>query len=120
MTLFYDAAERKIVGPLGVPELIFIFVLALLVFGPKKLPELGRTVGKALTEFRRASNELRSAVESEVRDLEREAQETGRQVREATSVTPLDSGESSMPTEPSAPAATSSEEAPADGDHKPA
>ena len=47
-------------GPLGYQEAIFIFVLALLVFGPKKLPELGKTVGKAMTEFRRASNELKS------------------------------------------------------------
>jgi sec-independent protein translocase protein TatA len=84
------------VGPLGVPELIFIFILALLVFGPKKLPELGRTVGKALTEFRRASNEMRSAVESEIREFERDAEEARRQVREATEVS-LDSGESSVP-----------------------
>jgi TatA/E family protein of Tat protein translocase len=95
-TLFYDATERQTVGPLGVPELIFIFILALLIFGPKKLPELGRTIGKALTEFRRASNEMRSAVESEIRDFEREAAEAQRQVQEATNVS-LDSGESSVP-----------------------
>jgi TatA/E family protein of Tat protein translocase len=95
-TLFYDATERQTVGPLGVPELIFIFILALLIFGPKKLPELGRTIGKALTEFRRASNEMRSAVESEIRDFEREAEEAQRQVQEATNVS-LDSGESSVP-----------------------
>jgi TatA/E family protein of Tat protein translocase len=47
-------------GTLGVPEMIFIFLLALVLFGPKKLPELGRTMGKALTEFRRASTELKS------------------------------------------------------------
>ena len=41
-------------GPLGVPEMMVIFLLALVLFGPKKLPELGRTLGKALTEFRRA------------------------------------------------------------------
>ena len=49
-------------GPLGVPETIFIFVLALLIFGPKKLPELGKTIGKAMTEFRRASSELKANV----------------------------------------------------------
>ena len=47
-------------GPLGRPEMVFIFLLALLLFGPKKLPEMGRTLGKAITEFRRASNELKA------------------------------------------------------------
>jgi sec-independent protein translocase protein TatA len=54
-------------GPLGMPELIVIFVIALLVFGPRKLPELGRSLGKSLGEFKRASNELRSTLEEEVR-----------------------------------------------------
>ncbi|MDX1385093.1 MAG: twin-arginine translocase TatA/TatE family subunit, partial [Thermoanaerobaculia bacterium] len=44
-------------GPLGVPELIFILVLALLIFGPKRLPEIGRTIGKAMGEFRRATTD---------------------------------------------------------------
>jgi TatA/E family protein of Tat protein translocase len=47
-------------GPLDWPEIVFIFVLALLLFGPKKLPELGRTLGRAMTEIRRASNELKA------------------------------------------------------------
>src|ERR1700691_4463248 len=59
-------------GSLGVPEMIFIFLLALVLFGPKKLPELGRTMGKALTEFRRASTELKSSFEREMQTLERE------------------------------------------------
>jgi TatA/E family protein of Tat protein translocase len=54
-------------GPLGMPELIVIFVIALLVFGPRKLPELGRSLGKSLGEFKRASNELRNTLEEEVR-----------------------------------------------------
>jgi TatA/E family protein of Tat protein translocase len=64
--------------------MIFVFVLALLIFGPRKLPELGRNLGKALTEFRRASNELRATVEDEMRSLEKEARETERQVLEPT------------------------------------
>ena len=52
---------------LGVPELIVIFVIALIVFGPKKLPELGKSLGKGLSEFKRASNELRNTLEEEVR-----------------------------------------------------
>ncbi len=59
-------------GPLGWQETIFIFMLALLIFGPKKLPELGKTIGKAMTEFRRASNELKSTFDHEMKSLERE------------------------------------------------
>jgi TatA/E family protein of Tat protein translocase len=57
---------------LGFPEMIFIFLLALLVFGPKKLPEVGRQIGKALAEFKRASNEFKAQLETEVRNLELE------------------------------------------------
>ncbi len=59
-------------GSLGTQEMILIFILALLVFGPKKLPELGRTVAKAMGEFRRASSELRSTFEREMNSLERD------------------------------------------------
>ncbi|HTS28989.1 MAG TPA: twin-arginine translocase TatA/TatE family subunit [Bryobacteraceae bacterium] len=59
-------------GTLGVQEIVVIFILALLLFGPKKLPELGRTFGKALTEFRRAQNELKSTFDREMRNLEQE------------------------------------------------
>jgi len=61
-------------GPLGWPETVFIFFLALILFGPKKLPELGRTVGKALTEFRRASNELKATFDREMKSLEQESE----------------------------------------------
>ena len=61
-------------GPLGMQEMVFIFVLALLIFGPKKLPELGKTLGKAMTEFRRASNELKSTFDREMSNLERETE----------------------------------------------
>jgi TatA/E family protein of Tat protein translocase len=59
-------------GPLGLQETVFIFFLALLLFGPKKLPELGRTIGKAMTEFRRASNELKATFDREMKTLEQE------------------------------------------------
>jgi sec-independent protein translocase protein TatA len=59
-------------GSLGTQEMILIFILALLVFGPKKLPELGRTVARAMGEFRRASTELRSTFEREMNSLERD------------------------------------------------
>ena len=60
-------------GPLGIPELIIIFVVALIVFGPRKLPELGRSLGKSLSEFKRASNELRSTLDEEIRSEDRRA-----------------------------------------------
>jgi sec-independent protein translocase protein TatA len=61
-------------GPIGVQEMIFIFLLALVLFGPKKLPELGRMVGKALSEFRRAQSELKATFDREMRNLELETQ----------------------------------------------
>ncbi|MBV9495731.1 MAG: twin-arginine translocase TatA/TatE family subunit [Acidobacteria bacterium] len=53
-------------GPLGIPELILIFGVALIVFGPRRLPEIGRTLGKALGEFKRATDELKNTIEREV------------------------------------------------------
>jgi len=54
-------------GSIGMPELIIIFVIALIIFGPRKLPELGRSLGKSIAEFKRASNELKSTLEEEIR-----------------------------------------------------
>src|SRR5215475_4658655 len=62
-------------GTLGVPEMIVIFIVALVLFGPKKLPELGRTIGKAVTEFRRASSELKATLDREMQNLERESEQ---------------------------------------------
>ncbi len=57
---------------LGFSEMIFIFFLALIIFGPKKLPEIGRQIGKALNEFKRASNEFKAQIESEINNLDAE------------------------------------------------
>lgn len=54
-------------GPIGMPELVIIFVIALIIFGPRKLPELGKSLGRSLNEFKRASNELKSTLEDEIR-----------------------------------------------------
>ena len=65
-------------GSIGMPELIIIFVIALVIFGPRKLPELGRSLGKSLAEFKRASNELKSTLEEEIRVEETQLAEAQR------------------------------------------
>ncbi|SRR5271169_4601343 len=57
------------------PEMLFLLLLAFLLFGPKKLPEIGRTIGRGLAEFKRASNELKGQLENEMRQLEAEDRE---------------------------------------------
>src|SRR5258707_687489 len=58
-------------GPVGMQEMVFIFVLALLIFGPKNLPVLANTLGKAMTKFRRAPSELKPTFDREISNLER-------------------------------------------------
>ena len=71
---------------LGGSEVLLIFVLALLVFGPRKLPEIGRTIGRTLAEFRKATQDFRVSLEREV-DLE-EVKNTRREIEQATTFEP--------------------------------
>ena len=57
-------------GPIGMPEMIVIAVIALIIFGPRKLPELGKSLGKSIAEFKRASNDLKNTLEDEIRTEE--------------------------------------------------
>jgi sec-independent protein translocase protein TatA len=59
---------------LGLPELIVIFVIALLIFGPKKLPDLGRSVGRAMAEFKKASEDFQETMREEMKEVEKTAQ----------------------------------------------
>jgi TatA/E family protein of Tat protein translocase len=95
-------------GPfmLSIPHLIIVFVVALVVFGPEKLPELARNIGKIMGEFKRATGDLRSTFEGHLRDLEREADQR-------RTPTPAPSPQTSPETSPSPVAATAPEPPPA-------
>ena len=71
---------------LGFPELLIIMVIALIIFGPRKLPELGRSLGKSIGEFRKASNELKSTLEEEIRMEEIKEQRTKLETEQASAV----------------------------------
>lgn len=58
--------KEKMFGNIGFPEIFIILVIALLIFGPKKLPEVGKSLGKAFREFRRTSDEIKEKIEDEI------------------------------------------------------
>ena len=70
-------------GSIGTAEIVIIFILALIVFGPRKLPELGKTIGKGLAEFKKASNDLKKTWEDEVK-LDKEKDTLGGVISETT------------------------------------
>lgn len=84
---------------LSIPHLIVIFVVALVIFGPEKLPELARNLGKVMAEFRRHTSDLRSTFEGHLRDIEREG-ESRRIAAVPAPVTPPASGEIPAPASP--------------------
>src|SRR5579863_4296814 len=95
------SAEKE--SMLSIPHLIIIFIVALVVFGPEKLPELARNLGKVMAEFRRATGEFRSTFEDHLRDLERESEQ-----RRIGGTTPAP-GASAAPSAPAAPPMTLAE-----------
>lgn len=74
-------------GSIGLPELLIIFTIALIIFGPRKLPELGRSLGRSLNEFKRASNELRHTLDEEIR-IEDQRDAEGQRAPEPVAATP--------------------------------
>lgn len=78
--------KSKMFGNIGFPELLVILAIALLIFGPKKLPEVGRSIGRALREFRRTSDEIKDKIEEEIQaeefrdiknEIERDIEDNG-------------------------------------------
>jgi len=91
-------------GSIGMPELIIIFLIALVIFGPRKLPELGRSLGKSLAEFKRASNELRSTLEEEIRIEEHKDKDASKTASTYTAQsTPIPPAPVTAPTQPEQP-----------------
>jgi sec-independent protein translocase protein TatA len=70
------------VGPLGFQELVVIFIIALLVFGPKKLPDLGKSLGKGLREFKKATEEIKSGIDEHMRDAENTVDDATKEMKE--------------------------------------
>jgi sec-independent protein translocase protein TatA len=70
-------------GPIGMPELIVILVIALIIFGPRKLPELGKSLGRSLNEFKKASNDLQNTLEQEIKIEEQKEAATKARATEA-------------------------------------
>lgn len=64
-------------GSIGMPELIVIFIIALLIFGPRKLPKIGKSIGRALSEFKRASSDLKSTLEEEIESEDMKLEDKG-------------------------------------------
>ena len=87
-------------GSIGMPELILIFIVARLVFGPKKLPEIGKSIGKGLAEFKRASDDLKKTIETEMEQAKADVSS----VKESIAKTPTGPRpvEAAPPPEPSA------------------
>jgi TatA/E family protein of Tat protein translocase len=76
-------------GPIGMPELIIILVIALIIFGPRKLPELGKSLGRSLNEFKRASTDLQNTLEQEIR-LEEQKERQVKDAKEPDTFAPRD------------------------------
>lgn len=73
-------------GSIGMPELIIILVIALIIFGPRKLPELGRSLGRSIGEFKKASNELRNTLDEEIRIEEQRDQRAAMRAEQDSAV----------------------------------
>jgi sec-independent protein translocase protein TatA len=91
---------------IGMPELVIILVIALIIFGPRKLPELGRSLGKSLGEFKKASNELRNTLDEEIRMEEQKDQRAKTDAEQKSALEAANSMRDAITPEAPAPADT--------------
>ena len=90
-------------GSIGMPELVIILVIALIIFGPRKLPELGRSLGRSIGEFKKASNELRSTLEEEIRIEETREQKKATKAEQDSAIAAASTPPSATPVPPVTP-----------------
>jgi len=88
---------------IGMPELVIILVIALIIFGPRKLPELGRSLGKSIGEFKKASNELRHTLDEEIRIEEQKEQRVKTEAEQKSAIEAANSMRDAITPEPPAP-----------------
>jgi sec-independent protein translocase protein TatA len=94
-------------GSIGMPELIIIFVIALIIFGPRKLPELGKSLGRSLNEFKKASNDLQNTLEQEIKLEEQKERDSARKVEDESRAADTRAAAPESPAhEPTAPSQT--------------
>jgi sec-independent protein translocase protein TatA len=80
-------------GSIGMPELIIILVIALIIFGPRKLPELGKSLGRSLNEFKKASTDLQNTLEQEIKIEEQKEQAKKNKEEDRTASAAFDTGD---------------------------
>jgi sec-independent protein translocase protein TatA len=90
-------------GQLGFQEIFVIFIIALLIFGPRKLPELGKSLGKGLREFKRATEDLKSSWDQQMRDAENEIKDVKNTIEQAEDLNKSAPVETATSSEPSTP-----------------
>ena len=101
---------------IGMPEMILILAIALIVIGPKKLPDLAKSLGRAMNEFKKATREIKESIDidGDLKDVKQSFDDLNKDVKEAVHVNPLKSAKAETSSEEATPEAAPSEKAPTD------